>query len=165
MAKKLKYGKIWTKGNKQFRYAYCKIGKNTYKAKMVRDFARGAKPIEIVDYGKAFHGKGRKMVKRTKRAKRKVVKIDDVQRTLELRSPSTSVVGGVGTVTTYFTCERCGRSKARSLYHNKIKNNHLCATCTRRLKAGGFKIKNAKKASRRRLENPILPAPSRGIDS
>ena len=39
----IRYGKSWRVGNKQYRYAYAKIGKKTYKAKMVRDFARGSK--------------------------------------------------------------------------------------------------------------------------
>lgn len=39
----IRYGRVWKKGNKQYRYAYAKIGKKTYKAKMVRDFARGSK--------------------------------------------------------------------------------------------------------------------------
>ena len=72
-------------------------------------------------------------------------------------------------MTTYFICERCGRSKARSLYHNRIKVNSICATCTRRLREGGFRINNAKN-KKREIErsdsrNPIPPAPSRGIDS
>ena len=73
-------------------------------------------------------------------------------------------------MTTYFICERCGRSKARSLYHNRIKINHICATCTRRLREGGFRINNAKNkkkelAQRSDSKNPIPPASSRGIDS
>jgi hypothetical protein len=52
----MKYGKTWTKGNKQFRYAYVKIGENTYKAKMVRDFARGAKKGAVLGAKWSFAG-------------------------------------------------------------------------------------------------------------
>ena len=73
-------------------------------------------------------------------------------------------------MTKYFICERCGKSRARSLYHNRIKFNHICATCTRRLRDGGFRINNAKNKKKELTErsdskNPIPPAPSRGIDS
>ena len=243
MAKKLKYGKIWTKGNKQFRYAYCKIGKNTYKAKMVRDFARGAKraydfqfdiglednqyerQYEIftlsnawwvkksIEFAKAVYHNGSKDAKKmlgSRKAKWNdfiitgmeigdganfsdlyqytVATSGDDMTAAEVSSDETlyedqtkgSELEGdsdLGAEIEYgFTIaatDQTGGVRSynifdqymRSLYHNKIKNNHLCATCTRRLKAGGFKIKNAKKASRRRLENPIPPAPSRGIDS
>ena len=41
-------------------------------------------------------------------------------------------------MTRYFTCQRCGRSKARTIStYNKYL---ICATCTRRLKEGGHKI-------------------------
>ena len=41
-------------------------------------------------------------------------------------------------MTRYFTCQRCGRSKARTIStYNKYL---ICATCTRRLKEGGHEI-------------------------
>jgi hypothetical protein len=69
-------------------------------------------------------------------------------------------------MTVYFICERCHKQKARSNgYRQAVKK--ICATCRRRLIEGGHITRttnNAKKAAQR-LENPIPPAPSRGIDS
>ena len=39
-------------------------------------------------------------------------------------------------MTRYFTCQRCGRTKARTV--RRAHEYVICATCTRRLREGGF---------------------------
>ena len=41
-------------------------------------------------------------------------------------------------MTRYFTCQRCGKTKARTI--STYKKYMICATCTRRLREGGHKI-------------------------